>query len=344
MLGCVARVGAGADCTCALDPEGALWCWGYNRYGQLGIGAFFDAPAPTRVAAFEGAVDDIAIGYKSCALVDGALSCWGYNFAGALGDGTTMTRDVPTPVSNLRDVAGMTNGSSHTCAWTTSGAAHCWGYNISGQVGDGTEEERHSPVPVLGLEAGVVSMTGGYDHTCALVEGGRVFCWGANHVGQLGVTDVAVESTTPLEVEALGTGITAVATSNDYTCALKADGSLWCWGTMIWSGTGNAVPQRIEALGNDVTSFDVGDWHVCAIRADGSLWCWAGSIPEPNPAVANMEPEEVTALGKDVISVSAGGYHTCAIRSGGSLWCWGRPIATGSQGHLTEPTQLTECD
>lgn len=89
-----------------------------------------------------------------------------------------------TPLTGIVKIAA---GGEHTCALTTEGGVKCWGKNGFGQLGDGTTtDNRGSPVNVTGLNSGVVSITAGDRHTCALTTAGGVKCWGWNRYGQLG--------------------------------------------------------------------------------------------------------------------------------------------------------------
>jgi len=117
----------------------------------------------------------------------GALLCWGLNILGEVGDGTTTNRFTPTQVTGLTSgVATFAGGGDHTCALTTGGGVLCWGDNSFGQLGDGTTTQRLTPVQVVGLTSGVVAIAGGYQHSCALTNAGRVLCWGVNFRGELG--------------------------------------------------------------------------------------------------------------------------------------------------------------
>src|SRR5439155_19854864 len=77
-------------------------------------------------------------------------------------------------------------GGAHTCALTDTGAVKCWGLNSSGQLGDGTKTTRVVPVAASGLGSGVVWVSAGTKHSCAVPGVGAVECWGYDKSGQLG--------------------------------------------------------------------------------------------------------------------------------------------------------------
>ena len=159
----------------------------------------------------------------------GNVKCWGDNGNGQLGDGTTTGHTLPESVSGLSDVQSITAGQVHTCALTTDGAVKCWGNNVHGQLGDGTTPAiRTTPVYVSGLSDGAQAITAGAHHTCALVIGGIVKCWGENVYGQLGDGTTA-DRGTPVVVNGLS-GVHAIAAGANYTCALADEGGTKCWG------------------------------------------------------------------------------------------------------------------
>ena len=227
----VTALAAGYGHTCALTTGGVVKCWGPRNY----------ASTPGDVNGLPSGVLALAAGgYHTCALMDalqgGGVKCWGYNTDGQLGDGTFIDSATPVDVvgSENDEVTALAAGGSHTCALTMGGGVKCWGSNHFGQLGDGTTNWRPTPVLVLGLPSGgvtAIAAGGGGDHTCALMTGGGVKCWGANGAGQLG-DGTPTDRTTPVDVFGLENGgVTAIAAGGGHTCALMTGGGVKCWGS-----------------------------------------------------------------------------------------------------------------
>jgi alpha-tubulin suppressor-like RCC1 family protein len=236
----VAAIAAGGfngspDHTCALTTAGTVLCWGSNDVGELGNGTTVNSNVPVAVSGLPaGAVDIVSGDGHSCVRTSaGAVLCWGDNESGQLGDGTTTNSPVPVAVTGLSSgVASISAGNHHTCAVTTAGAALCWGDDPAGELGNDMETIAgfSAPVPVMGLSTGVAAITaGGDDHSCAITTAGAALCWGINQFGQLG-NDATTSSAVPVPVSGLSTGVAAITTGGDTTCALTTAGVGLCWG------------------------------------------------------------------------------------------------------------------
>lgn len=139
----------------------------------------------------------------TCALKKtGAVLCWGRNRRGELGRGSTSTKEAVAPVTLPRPAKTIGAGANHTCAILDDDTVWCWGsnslfgfdtaYRPRGQIGalpdGGVDNVSSTPRKVEGLPAGVkLSVVGGYAHTCVLMQDGSMYCFGANHHGQLGI-------------------------------------------------------------------------------------------------------------------------------------------------------------
>ncbi|HEY3565474.1 MAG TPA: hypothetical protein VGL96_10760, partial [Casimicrobiaceae bacterium] len=248
-LGRVVAIAAGGTLgsshTCALQADGKVLCWGSNNVGQLGVG-FVSTPssAPVLVPGLSDVVA-IAVGEQhSCALVAiGALFCWG-------SDGVT-SHLVPTLVS-LDNVVAIAGGNRHSCALRADGTAWCWGQNLLGQLGNGGTTSTASPSLVgSGALLNVVSIAGGFGHSCTSLADGTAHCFGDNTAGQLGDA-TTTSSKTPTLVQAkplsiLGGGtflrplrnVVNVTTGRRHSCSLSAGGAVSCWGENAFGQLGN---------------------------------------------------------------------------------------------------------
>jgi alpha-tubulin suppressor-like RCC1 family protein len=217
---------AGASHTCALLDNGSVMCWGYNGFGQLGVGDTAhrgdnpgELPTPAvPLGAGRTATAITAGGYHTCALLDnGTVVCWGNNGSGQLGVGDTASRgdapgELPAPTVPLgggRSATAVVIGFYHTCALLDDATAVCWGFNVYGQLGIGDTATRGDspgelPAPSVPLGAGRSAsaiMTGIY-HACALRDNATVVCWGFNAYGQLGAGDPDSRGDNPGELPA----------------------------------------------------------------------------------------------------------------------------------------------
>ena len=327
-----APAGPQANHTCAVTSGGAVKCWGYNFAGALGDGTTTDRSTPVNVSGLTSGATEVTTGsLHTCAVVTGAAKCWGSNNVGKLGDGTTTNRLTPVDVVGLGSgVVQISAANNHTCALTMAGAVKCWGINGAGQLGDGNLPIASStPVNVSGLSSGVVQITTGFAHTCALTTAGSVKCWGLNSVGQLG-DGTNVNRSTPVDVAGLGSGVVQISAGSNHTCVLLTAGGVKCWGDNVSGSLGDgtttsrSTPVDVVGLGG-VDQISAGDLHTCALTS-GAAKCWGnnGSFQLGFITVNQnqLTPADVPGLG-GIVQISPAFRHTCALTAGGSVKCWG---------------------
>lgn len=204
-LGLAVQLAAGMDFTCARRSDGTVWCWGNGARGRLGDGV--EEPPRATPAPVGGliAVLELAAGPAHACVrnVDGNLGCWGAGRAGQVGDGAGVDRAEPTLVANppvmLQLAAGgVDEGLAASYAVAADGTLRVWGADGQDQLAlaprptgrcTGSAGQRFecalAPQTPPAL-ASVVRVAAGGRHACALLEGGALWCWGANEAGQLG--------------------------------------------------------------------------------------------------------------------------------------------------------------
>ncbi len=332
----VTTVAAGLSHTCALMASGQVLCWGMNNKGQLGDGTTTFRRSPVGVVALVTANGAITAGVAhSCAVTAvGGVQCWGVNRKGEVGDGTFMPRGTPVAVTGLNSgVISVAAGQHHTCALTVSGGVRCWGWNGNGQLGEGTTTDRPMPVDVTGLSSGVVAIAAGNTHSCALLNTGRVKCWGWNGYGQLG-DGTTTDRWTPTDVSGLTNGMIAIAagSAGTHTCAVTVSGGVKCWGFNLHgqlgdgTKTGRTTPVDVVGLASGVTAVSGGGLHTCALTAAGGAKCWGGNESGQlgdGTYTERLTPVDVIGLTSGVAAITGGYAHTCAVTNIGGAKCWG---------------------
>jgi alpha-tubulin suppressor-like RCC1 family protein/UDP-3-O-[3-hydroxymyristoyl] glucosamine N-acyltransferase len=283
-----------------------------------------DAEAPLNIAVG---------GYHACArLPDATAVCWGSNVQGELGNGTTSAVNVPVAVVGLTDVVSMSAAIWSTCAVKTDGTVACWGTPTELGIGASGGLEL---IPVTNPHlSGVTAISSGHSHHCALKSDETLACWGDNLYGQLGDGNEGGTQYTPVVVvDETGVGalsnVSAVAGMQHNSCALKTDGTVWCWGSgwRLGNGStdGSTIPVQVSGI-TGATAISMGGHNSFALLADGSVVQWGANgqgqrgdgtttwTLSPTPAYIGMT---------DIIGL--GGYesHACMLRSRGVVACTG---------------------
>ena len=201
-------IATGTNHSCAILDDGTVRCWGYGQSGQLGYAntaTIGDDEVPGSVGVVDLGVGRTAAAisvaeFHTCAILDnGAVRCWGSGSTGRLGYGnTTSVGDDESPgavgpvhLGAGRTAVGLATGSQHSCAVLDDRTVRCWGEGYYGQLGYGNalaigDDETPASVGPVMLGGDAWAITAGYEHTCAVLQGGVVICWGRGNDGVLG--------------------------------------------------------------------------------------------------------------------------------------------------------------
>ncbi|MFN3198639.1 MAG: thrombospondin type 3 repeat-containing protein [Bradymonadia bacterium] len=338
----VSQLVSGNHHMCALfggTAAGQVKCWGYNGHGQLGygntnhrgdggVGELGDNLPFVDLGTGRSATFLTAGANHTCAVLDNArVKCWGYNGNGQLGLLDTVSRGdgademgdnleyakIPTS----RPVVALSAGDNHTCAIYDNGTSKCWGSNSNGRLGYGDTLSRGDNSGGLGDDLDPVALgtnaqgdpllatqvAAGYTHSCALLDNGRVKCWGYNGYGNLGTGnttqygDSANEMGDNLPFVDLGTDnqgdpllATKVTAGTYFSCALLENNTAKCWGynghgQMAQGDTNHRGDAGASELGDNLPAINFGTglypvdieayyYHACATLNDDTVKCW----------------------------------------------------------------------
>jgi len=319
--------------------------------------------------------------YHTCAIDnDNGLWCWGKNDKGQLGLGagdSSPYKNVPTKIGTDK-WASVAAGYYHTCAINkVNQALYCWGDNSKGQLTIADRTDRKEPFN-RGTTPKFNQVVAGLHHTCAITsEDRKLYCWGENSYGQLGIgwfgadwlspgADNPPPSADGLTSQLVGSDTDqwmAVAAGKSSTCGIKADNKLYCWGWNEFGQLGNYrsgeaaeenKPTEVTAFGILWSLVSAGNTHTCAInnKEEKGLFCWGynafGQLGNgkstPMDIVKSPYP---THDYKNWNSISAGDAFTCGIKTDNVLYCWGHDdhgqIGDGEDTSIkTAPTKIME--
>ena len=328
-----------------IKPDGSLWGWGGNEYGQLGDGTTNSHDEPIMIMSD---IVYVSANHRRTFAIDGdgTLWAWGNNARGQLGDGTTEDRFSPVPI--MQNVSAVASSSDHTIVIRTDGSL--WGFgnrrglgwNISA-TGD-REAFRKYPIHLMD---DIIDIAAGVTYSLVLKNDGTLWAFGGNNEGQLG-DGTARDRDNPIQVL---DNVTAVAAGTFHSAAIRTDGSLWTWGSNNFGqlgdvrGTRRTTPERVL---ENVATVSLGAFHTLALKEDGSLYSFGSSMSgqlgrehittvtifRRIPGISrirrweidevrvyiNWEPEKIMS---SVAYISAGDQHTLVVRRDGSIWAFG---------------------
>lgn len=373
---------AGWGVICVLTRRGTIRCWGNGDEPKIGYGR-------GKLGALQGPdVADLPLGgratrmfvkdHLACALLETAeVRCWGSAFRAQLGYGvdwnigTWQTPEDAGPVPVGGPVLDFGVGDASVCVIMDAGRLRCWGYNVAGQLGYGSavseifvgDDEVVADIGDVPVGGRVAQVVGGRLWKCALLDTGRVRCWGINsetwdretrETGRSyglgygrahGVLSPIGDDETPADIGDLPLPGRAVklAGGGYHACALMEDGAVRCWGYNGFGalGTGfwrenigddetaeHTVPLRFPGTVVDIVA---GYFHSCALLEAGDVYCWGlpdrGALGYGNDERIGDDETAASAgpvpLAGPAARLFAGSSSTCAVLRSGPLTCWG---------------------
>jgi len=339
--------------TCAIKDDKTLWCWGGNDKGQLGQGTISTLLSePTEVATGGQWLSIAANGDHSCAIKnDNSLWCWGDNSAGQVGNDSSLS-EITTPTAIGSTWNKISLGTNHSCGIKTGGTLWCWGDNTHSKLGDNTTAASLAPKKIGAASWLEISL--GDQFSCGINASKKLYCWGSNTSNQQGHLPPDTANSVDMTVPTLVDGVdsddwSSISSGDTHSCAIKADDTLWCWGS-------NASGQTAQTINTETPTQEPSQslWlkiaadgnNSCAVKNDSSLWCWGNNtFGQLGNGSINLSTSPAPVLDESIwIWLSLGVDHSCAIKDDKTLWCWGdnseSQLGDNSTINSTTPKQI----
>ena len=322
-----------------------LWLKTFNHYGQLGTGTITPSDDSTYGDQLIKVMDDVASvcyqgNFVAAIKTDRSLWMWGlndYSQLGFAGGNDVYDRNVQyggaalpcqtVPVKVMDDVAAVSCSSRHTAAIKTDGSLWMWGSNAYGATGDG--------------------------------NGGRVY----THHNSDGTTE-SIHPVTESPVKIMD-DVAVVSCGNEFTAAVKTDGSLWAWGKNTDGRLGNNFQRSDEdgyshfwqttpvKIMDGVASVSCGGSSAMVIlKTDGTVW----ACGDPNTYLVGITWQEAPTAGgyyslaaqptpayitDNAVALYSSYNQAAVIKTDGSLWTWGGgPLGNGTRGYSLTPVHV----
>jgi alpha-tubulin suppressor-like RCC1 family protein len=320
---------AGASHALLIKPNGQVWSWGGNAYGQLGDGTNTDQRnvVQTQLAG----VLQVAAGTDFSLAIDGngMLWSWGRDDKGQLANGATSTDKtkykVPTKVDTNGDWRAVAAGDTHGLGIKMDGKLYGWGANDQGQLCKAASATPEKTPVRLGTDDTWLAVAAGKGFSIALRSDGLLFGCGTNVNGEMntGTAGGKKESVTQLG----STRWRAVAAGTSHVVAIKEDGTLYAWGLNDKRQAGGAadktnVPKEAQISSNLWRAVSAGDKHSVAVKADGTMWGWGDNANKQLAKSDILGPRTPIPLDLNTVDgqiVAAGKGYTALIRATGVL-------------------------
>lgn len=244
------QISLGKDFTLALTNLGRVFTWGFNSSGQLGDGTTINQVIP-KLISFNGLTTNESIyqveagqSHSLAVTTKGRVYGWGSNLYYQLGSGEWQGWSVPKTItySGLKTNESIKNvvaGYHNTSAITTTGEVFMCGYNSDGQLGDGTTYNIRNPKRIVfnSLQTGesIKSVSLNYQQTFAVTNLGRVYGWGSNWTGNVGLGTSTLNEKSPRLIGfnglQLNESVNAISAGYNHTLSLTTKGRIYAWGS-----------------------------------------------------------------------------------------------------------------
>ena len=335
-------IAAGSNFTVGLNASGQLFTWGNDAFGQLGNATAPAVNVPTQIQPGSSwttieAGADFAMAIRA----DGMLFSWGRNNTGQLGIGNNFNQGSPAMVSSALPWIGIscgqdgfTNNNQHALGLKSDGTAWSWGDNFYGELGNlQATSNTNAPGIINPSINNIIAVECGWGISYIRDVTGQVYACGSDSTGAMCNTQSQTNSNSFITISVTPIGWSCFSAGENFTVALKSNGTLWFWGSnnngQAGNGSTNTTPATTAVqigTNSNWKTVSAGSNHILAINAAGELFVWgsnsSGQIGN-NSIGGNVTTPFQIASAMPWIGISGGNEFSLAVQADGSIWSWG---------------------
>jgi len=326
--------------TFALYSNGTIKSWGINSNFELGVNTSGqDQPVPIAVLTAQN--DNISV----VAAIDRALvlkdngTLWGWGDDQYVGTGTTEILQTATQIGTDDDWLIVATGSFSNAGIKTDGTLWTWGKNYDGMLGTGDEQHRPTPTQI-GTDNNWRTVAMGGFHSLAIKTDGTLWGWGGNYSGESGGGENTDDILSPKQIGTDNDWVYVnAATSTSF--AIKANGTLWGWGSSALGQLGFELPlptksiELVKITDDRFIQARLSNWSGVGLKDDGTLLGWGNLTLFGDLGVGDFDnhPTPIPVPNhSDIVHISCGQVHRSIIKSSREAICMVGRNANGELG------------
>ena len=339
------------ECFFAIDYDGYVYSWGYNGYGQLGLGSTSNQLTPAQIPSLSD-VKEIVINDLTVYAItsNGDVYAWGKNDYGQVGSGSKTTQTTPYKINGLSSIKDIICGEQTVFALTEDGYVYAWGYGGDFQMGNGEYvSAQTTPLLIENLSHVDEVITNGETSFAICDNYQEIYSWGEGWQGELGT--YSERNRTPKRVSILSDldeQIDKLIIKQNNCFVITDNNVLYGWGDGGYSqlGNGSTYDKYIPVVIPDVPSIkDVtfNGYTTVALGTDGCVYAWGrnlqGTAGTGNTSIVRT-PQSISGL-SNIMEIYNGGNAVYAINSDGEVYSWGRndsgQLGIGTTSYVSPP-------
>jgi len=273
---------------------------------------------------------------------------WGNNSYGQLGNNSTTPEYAPISIlGSYKTFCHISSGSSHVGAIDYNGQVWTWGYNSQGQLGDNTKISRLTPISIHGSKKTFCKISSGGSNTASIDYNGKIWTWGLNVKGQLGINAKTFKCT-PVAICGTTKTFCHISIGSAHIVSIDYKGQIWAWGWNFWAELGDnssvsrLTPVSIHGAKKTFCKISANYDFTLSIDYKGQVWGWGyntyGQLGD-NSLLWKGTPISIHGSKKTFCKISASYNHVISIDKNGQIWEWGN----NTYGQLGDNSLAIKC-